>query len=55
MEIIQTTGENDLLQAEWFRDLPGDWPPWRVIQVNVIDHYRQHARDLDEWLDGTAN
>jgi hypothetical protein len=53
-EIVQTTGEDDLLQAEWFTDLPGDWPPWRVIQVNVIDHYHHHARDVGEWLEGMA-
>jgi uncharacterized damage-inducible protein DinB len=44
--LVETISEIDLLHADWFADLPGEWPPWRVIQVNVVDHYLHHTGDI---------
>jgi hypothetical protein len=53
IEIVEGTSEDDLSHAEWFSDLPGgNWPPHRVIQVNVIDHYQHHTQDIENWLEG---
>lgn len=51
VEIIEEIPEQDLLHADWFAGLPGgEWPPWRVIQANVSDHYVHHTKDLQDWL-----
>ena len=51
VDIIEEIPEQDLLQADWFTNLPGgEWPPWRVIQVNVSDHYVHHTKDINDWL-----
>jgi hypothetical protein len=44
--LVAGISENDLLNASWFAALPGNFPPWRVIQVNVIDHYQYHVQDV---------
>ena len=43
--------EADLLGAAWFEALPGNWPPYRVVEVNVTEHYRHHLEDLRRWLE----
>jgi hypothetical protein len=50
VDVITEIPEQDLLHADWFAGLPGgEWPPWRVIQVNVSDHYVHHTKDLIDW------
>jgi hypothetical protein len=46
LAVIEEVSEEDLLQATWFDALPGDWPPCRVVEVNVTEHYRHHLADL---------
>lgn len=50
LAVIEEVPEEDLLQATWFDALPGDWPPYRVVEVNVTEHYRHHLEDLRRWL-----
>ena len=50
VDVIEEIPEQDLLHADWFAGLPGgEWPPWRVIQVNVSDHYVHHTKDINDW------
>ena len=37
-----------------FADMPADWLPWRVIAGNTYIHYREHAQNLQAWLDAQA-
>ena len=46
VSLVEGKSEVDLQSADWFAGLPGEFPPWRVIQVNVIDHYLHHAEDV---------
>jgi hypothetical protein len=49
VDLIEEIPEHDILNADWFAGLPGgEWPPWRVIQVNVSDHYVHHTKDIQE-------
>ena len=48
--VIEEVSKEDLLRATWFDALPGDWPPYRVVEVNVTEHYRHHLEDLRWWL-----
>ena len=51
VDIIEEMPDQDLLHADWFAGLPGgEWPPWRVIEVNVSDHYVHHSKDIQDWL-----
>ena len=36
------------------RSMPADWLPWRVIAGNTYIHYREHAQNLQDWLDAQA-
>ncbi len=47
--VIEHIPESDLFHADWFAALPGDWPPYRVIEANVTEHYRHHLEDLRRW------
>ena len=37
-----------------FAQMPADWLPWRVIAGNTYIHYREHAQNLQAWLDAQA-
>jgi muconolactone delta-isomerase len=50
LAVLEGIPEAELLGAAWFRALPGDWPPYRVVEVNVTEHYRHHLADLRRWL-----
>jgi len=51
IDLIEEIPEHDLLHADWFAGLPGgEWRPWRVIEVNVSDHYVHHTKDIQDWL-----
>jgi len=51
VDLIEEIPEYELMHADWFADLPGgEWPPWRVIEVNVSDHYVHHTKDIHDWL-----
>jgi hypothetical protein len=50
LRVIEDIAEDDLLHATWFDSLPGDWPPYRVVEANVTGHYRDHLADLKRRL-----
>jgi len=43
---LNTLSDEDLLDASHFKDMPGDWVPWKIIAGNSYEHYRQHIPDL---------
>ncbi|MBC7234869.1 MAG: ClbS/DfsB family four-helix bundle protein [Chloroflexi bacterium] len=49
LALIEEIKDQDFDGADWFAELPGKWPPSRVIEVNVLDHYREHIEDLALW------
>ena len=50
LALLAEISEADLLEAPWFEALPGDWPPYRVVEANVTEHYCHHLEDLRRWL-----
>jgi hypothetical protein len=51
IDLIEEIPEHELLHADWFAGLPGgELPPWRVIEVNVSDHYVHHTKDIQDWI-----
>ncbi len=48
-ELVASIRPGDIDGADWFADLPGTWPPARVIEVNVLEHYWDHIEELARW------
>ena len=48
-ELVASIRPEDMDGADWFADLPGTWPPTRVIEVNVLEHYWDHIEELARW------
>jgi uncharacterized damage-inducible protein DinB len=54
---LETLTDDDLAEAHRFRDLADAIPgaaPWEVIGSNTFEHYEDHARDVQAWLDRTG-
>ena len=49
LDLLASIRPEDMDGADWFVGLPGKWPPSRVIEVNVLDHYRDHTEELARW------
>jgi hypothetical protein len=52
LELSAGMSEPELNDPAQFADMPADWLPWRVIAGNTYIHYREHAQNLRDWLDG---
>jgi hypothetical protein len=50
IQALNTLSNEDLLEASHFKNMPGDWVPWKVIAGNSYEHYRQHIPDLMQRL-----
>jgi hypothetical protein len=48
-ELVANIRPEDIDGADWFAELPGAWPPARVIEVNVVEHYWDHIEELARW------
>jgi hypothetical protein len=42
--------ENYLNDPAQFKNMPADWIPWKVIDGNSYEHYRQHIPEIEAWL-----
>jgi hypothetical protein len=39
---VQTLRDEELEDARFFQDMPGDWKPWEVIASNTYEHFADH-------------
>jgi hypothetical protein len=49
LALLASIRPEDIDGADWFVGLPGKWPPSRVIEINVLEHYRDHIEELSRW------
>jgi uncharacterized damage-inducible protein DinB len=50
IQALDNLSDDDLTDASHFKDMPGDWIPWKIIAENSSEHYRQHIPDIKSWL-----
>jgi hypothetical protein len=51
LELVETLSEEDLVDPQRFPGMLDDWQPWRIIAGNAHEHYRDHIRDVEAWLE----
>ena len=51
LELVTGMSDMELNDPGQFAGMPADWLPWRVIAGNTYIHYREHAKNLEDWLD----
>jgi len=51
MQALEAVEADALNQAAWFKEMPVEWVPWRLIAENSSDHYQQHAEDIRKWVE----
>jgi hypothetical protein len=51
LECLETLTDEDLNDSSRFAEMPADWIPWELIASNCYEHYRDHSRDLQSWLE----
>jgi hypothetical protein len=52
MDIVQAIPEDDLISPNRFAWLKGE-PLWQVIAGDTFEHYREHIKQIQEWLAST--
>jgi hypothetical protein len=50
MAELEKLTDEDLNDPARYPGMPPDWQPWNVIASNTYEHYQDHIRDLQEWL-----
>ncbi len=45
-QLLEGLSEEDLTDPGRYKDMPGDWKPWRLIAENTYEHYYDHAEDI---------
>jgi hypothetical protein len=50
VQALNNLSDADLVDASHFKDMPGDWVPWKIIAGNSFEHYPQHVPDIKSWL-----
>lgn len=48
-ELLDGLSEEDLTDPSRYKDMPGDWKPWRLIAENTYEHYHDHAEVLERY------
>lgn len=48
--LIALLSDDDLNDPAHFPGMPSDWQPWQVIASNTYEHYDDHLRHADAWL-----
>ncbi len=48
---VQKLSDEDLNDAQHFRDMPAAWVPWQVIAGCSFEHYRDHMLPISAWLE----
>ena len=51
MEALPSLSDDDLTDPSTFPNMPPDWQPWMIIAQNTYEHYEDHMRDVQKWLD----
>ncbi len=51
MEVLLTLSDQDLTDPGSFPNMPPDWQPWMIIAQNTYEHYEDHMRDVEMWLE----
>ena len=51
MEALPSLSDDDLTDPSTFPNMPPDWQPWMIIAQNTYEHYEDHMRDVQNWLD----
>lgn len=51
IEVLEEQTEEDLTDSVRYKDMPGEWLPWRVIAGNTYLHYHDHAEAIGIWFD----
>ena len=51
LEAVQALSEEDLVDAQRFREMPADWVPWQMFAGNCYDHYEQHTPAIRAWME----
>ncbi len=54
LSLLEGLEDPELYDAAYFKDLPTDWLPWRIIAGNTYLHYQEHRKDLQAWLVGKS-
>lgn len=55
VEQLESLSDEDLNQADHFREMPPDWIPWEVIASNTFEHYPEHCRDIQRAFPSQSN
>lgn len=50
MPLLGTLTTEELNNADFFDEMPKEWAPWDVIASNTSRHYRDHTKDLMQWI-----
>ncbi len=45
-QLLDGLSEEDLTDPSRYKDMPGDWEPWKIIASNTYEHYHDHAEDI---------
>lgn len=54
LTLAQTLSEEELNQADRFKEMPTEWIPWQLIADNSFTHYPDHIADIEAWLQADA-
>ncbi|UCH59714.1 MAG: ClbS/DfsB family four-helix bundle protein [Anaerolineales bacterium] len=50
LSLLKGLNEPELYAAAYFKNMPPDWLPWRIIAGNTYLHYQEHSQDVQAWL-----
>lgn len=50
LQAVQSLSDEDLNDANHFRDMPEDWIPWHIFAGNSYEHYQDHLPALRAWI-----
>ena len=51
VEVLPTLSEEDLTDPSGFPNMPPDWQPGMLIAQNTYEHYQDHIKDVERWLE----
>ena len=46
----KTLSDEELNDPHRFKDMPGDWIPWKILAGNSFTHYLDHINSIRTWL-----
>ena len=51
MDALPSLSDAVLTDPSTFPNMPPDWQPWMIIAQNTYEHYEDHIRDVEKWLE----